>query len=154
MITVADLLPPGHVLLDLAATTSRAAIDEVAALLKSDPAVDDWDALLTGVQAVAPCVPEESGGFAISIPHTRGECVSSMVMSVGRSTAGVSFPGVALPVRYIFCIAVPRALAADYLRIVGLLARVFKDPAAERELRAATTPDDFIALLARREARL
>ena len=25
MITVADLLPPGHVLLDLAATTSRAA---------------------------------------------------------------------------------------------------------------------------------
>ena len=68
--------------------------------------------------------------------------------------AGVAFPEVELPVRYIFCIAVPRALAADYLRIVGLLARVFKDPAAERELRAAETSGDFIGLLSRREAKL
>ncbi len=154
MITVADLLPAEHVELDLAATTPRAAIDEIAALLKNDPAVADWAALLAGVQAVAPCLPEENGGFAICIPHTRGECVNSMVMSVGRSAAGVKFPDVALPVRYIFCIAVPRALAADYLRIVGLLARVFKDPAAERELHDATTPEDFIALLSRREAKL
>ena len=154
MITVADLLPAEHVVLDLAATTPRAAIDEVAALLRSDTAVDDWDALLAGVQAVAPCLPEEAGGFAICIPHTRGECVSGMVMSVGRSAAGVRFPDVPLPVRYIFCIAVPRALAADYLRIVGLLARVFKDPAAERELHAAESADDFIALLVRREAKV
>jgi len=77
-----------------------------------------------------------------------------MVMSVGRSAAGIAFPGVDLPVRYIFCIAVPRALAADYLRIVGLLARVFKDPTAERELHAADTPSGFIALLSHREAKL
>ncbi len=154
MITLADILPADHVALDLAATTPGTAIDEVAALLKSDVAVDDWNALHAGVHAVAPCLPEMEGGFAICIPHTRGECVSAMVMSVGRSAAGVVFPGVGLPVRYIFCIAVPRALAADYLRIVGLFARVFKDPAAERELHAAETPADFIALLSRREAKL
>ncbi|MCE9612007.1 MAG: PTS sugar transporter subunit IIA [Chthoniobacter sp.] len=154
MITIADLLPAEHVLLDIAATTPQAAIDETAALMKSDPAVDDWAALLAGVQAVAPCLPEEAGGFSICIPHTRGECVSGMVMSVGRSAAGVVFPGVDLPVRYFFCIAVPRALAADYLRIVGLLARVFKNPADEAELRAAESPADFIALLSRREAKL
>lgn len=154
MITLADILPVGHVTLDLGATTPAAAIDEVAALMKSDVAVVDWSALLAGVQAVAPCLPEMEGGFAICIPHTRGECVSTMVMSVGRSAAGVIFPGVELPVRYLFCIAVPRALAADYLRIVGLLARVFKDPAAESELRAAATSADFIALLSRREAKL
>ena len=154
MITLADLLPATHVTLEVTATTPREAIDEVAALVKNDPGVDDWNALLAGVHAVAPCLPEIEGGFAICIPHTRGECVSSMVISVGRSAAGVAFPGVELPVRYVFCIAVPRALAADYLRIVGLLARVFKDPAAESELRAAATPADFIALLSRREAKL
>ncbi len=154
MITLADILPAAHVSLELAAITPAAVIDEVAALVKSDVAVVDWSALLTGVHASAPCLPETEGGFAICIPHTRGECVSTMVMSVGRSTAGVIFSSVELPVRYIFCIAVPRALAADYLRIVGLLARVFKDPAAERELRAAETPADFIALLSRREAKL
>ena len=154
MITLANMLPAAHLTLDIAATTPRAAIDEVAGLVKSDPGVDDWSALLAGVYAVAPCLPEIEGGFAICIPHTRGECVSTMVMSVGRSAAGVAFPGVELPVRYVFCIAVPRALAADYLRIVGLLARVFKDPAAESELRAAATSADFIALLSRREAKL
>ena len=154
MITVADILHAEHVVLDLAAVTPHAAIEEVAALVKNDVAVDDWSALLAGVHAVYPCLPESEGGFSICIPHTRGECVSAMVMSVGRSVAGVPFPDVELPVRYVFCIAVPRALAADYLRIVGLLARVFKDPAAERELRAAATPTDFIALLSRREAKV
>ena len=154
MITVGTLLRPDHVALELRSTTPVAAIDEVAGLLKSEPAVLDWPALLTGVQASAPCLPEPDGGFSLCIPHTRGECVNAMVMSVGRSGAGIIFPGVALPVRYVFCIAVPRALAADYLRIVGLLARVFKDPQSEGELRAATTVPQFVELLSRREAKL
>jgi mannitol/fructose-specific phosphotransferase system IIA component (Ntr-type) len=154
MITIGDLLLHDHVLLDLQATQSKEAINEVAALVKSDPAVLDWETLLKGVQASAPCLPEPAGGFALCIPHTRGECVSGMVMSVGRSEAGITFPGVDLPIRYIFCIAVPRALAADYLRIVGLLARVFKDRQTESTLRAAETGAEFIELLTRREAKL
>jgi mannitol/fructose-specific phosphotransferase system IIA component (Ntr-type) len=154
MITIADLLDHDHVTLQLRSTDSRAAIDEVAALLKSDPAVLVWETLLTGVQASAPCLPEPGGGFALCIPHTRTDCVNAMVMSVGRSEAGIAFPGVDLPVRYIFCIAVPRALAADYLRIVGLLARVFKDRQMESALRATTAVEDFVNLLSRREAKL
>ncbi len=154
MITVADLLLHHRVILEIGATEPQAAINEVAALLKNDPAVLDWEALLRGVQASAPCLPEPGGGFALCIPHTRGDCVSGMVMSVGRSEKGLPFPGVAQPVRYIFCIAVPRALAADYLRIVGLLARVFKDRRSETELRGASTGAEFVDLLSRREAKL
>ena len=154
MITIGHLLQPDHVALDLRATTPAAAIDEVAALVKGDPDVLDWGALLAGVQASAPCLPEPGGGFSLCIPHTRGDCVSAMVMCVGRSAAGIVFPGVALPVRYFFCIAVPRELAADYLRIVGLLARVYKDRAAEGELRAVATVPEFVELLSRREAKL
>ena len=154
MITIADLLRPDHVSLQTRAKEPKSAIDEVAALLKSVPAVLDWNALLKGIHASAPCLPEPGGGFALCIPHTRGECVSAMVMAMGRSESGVIFPGVELPVRYIFCIAVPRALAADYLRIVGLLARVFKDRTAEAELRAAATGAEFVDLLSRREAKL
>ena len=154
MITISDLLGLDHVSLELSATQPKAAIAEVAALLKGDPAVLQWDDLVKGVEASAPCLPEPGGGFSLCIPHTRGECVSSMVMSVGRSEQGIIFPGVELPVRYLFCIAVPRALAADYLRIVGLLARVFKDPTTESVLRAATTESEFVDLLARLEAKL
>jgi PTS system nitrogen regulatory IIA component len=154
MITVADLLRPDHIALHLRATDPKNAIEEVAGMLKSVPAVLDFQALLKGVHASSPCLPEPGGSFALCIPHTRGECVSEMVMSVGRSDAGIVFPNVELPVRYIFCIAVPRALAADYLRIVGLLARVFKDRAAEAELRGAANGAEFIDLLSRREAKL
>jgi PTS system nitrogen regulatory IIA component len=154
MITIGNLLHHDHVLLDLRATRSKDAIDEVAALVKGNPAVLDWDALLKGVHASAPCLPEPAGGFALCIPHTRGECVDGMVMGVGRSEAGIAFEGVEFPVRYIFCIAVPRALAADYLRIVGLLARVFKDRDTEGALHAARTGAEFIELLTRREAKL
>ena len=154
MISVSDILHPEHIELDLQATEAKAAIDEVTALLKNNPGVSDWEALHKGVHGAAPCLPEPAGGFSLCIPHTRGECVSSMVMSVGRSTAGIVFPGVALPVRYLFCIGVPRALAADYLRIVGLLARVFKDRAAEEELREINSPTEFISGLSRREAKL
>src|SRR5258708_7179213 len=135
MITVGDLLHPDHIALHTRATDPKSAIEEVAARLKSPPAVLDWNALLKGVHASAPCLPEPGGGFALCIPHTRGECVNEMVMSVGRSESGIIFPSVELPIRYIFCIAVPRALAADYLRIVGLLAPVFKDPTPSAELR-------------------
>jgi PTS system nitrogen regulatory IIA component len=154
MITIADLLHPEHVTLQARATDPKEAIKEVAALLKNVPAVLDWNGLLKGVNASAPCLPEPGGGFALCIPHTRGECVNGMVMSVGRSEAGIVFPDVDLPVRYIFCIGVPRALAADYLRIVGLLARVFKDRDAEKELRAVKTGAEFIDILSKCEAKL
>jgi mannitol/fructose-specific phosphotransferase system IIA component (Ntr-type) len=154
MITNADLLQPEHVTLQTRATDPKDAIKEVAALLKNTPAVLDWNALLKGVNASAPCLPEPGGGFALCIPHTRGECVSGMVMAMGRSETGITFPGVDLPVRYIFCIGVPRALAADYLRIVGLLARVFKDRDAEKELHAAKTGAEFIGILSKCEAKL
>lgn len=154
MITISDLLDHDHLALEIKATDHNAAIEEVAALVKGHPSVLDWDALLKGINASAPCLPEPGGGFALCIPHTRGECVDNMVMSVGRSEKGIHFPGTDLPVRYIFCIAVPKALAADYLRIVGLLARVFKDSSAESQLRAAKNSSEFVDLLSRREARL
>ena len=154
MITIGDLLQHDHIQMDLKSTDPKTAIDEVAALVKSNPSVLDWATLLKGVHGSAPCLPEPSGGFALCIPHTRGECVNGMVMSVGRSENGIRFPEVELPVRYIFCIAVPRALAADYLRIVGLLARVFKDPKTEAELRAAQSGGEFVELLSKREAKL
>ena len=47
----------------------------------------------------------------------------------------------------------PQALANDYLRILGLLARILKEPAAEADSAPpATTPDKFLARLSALEA--
>ena len=109
--------------------------------------------MLAGFFKVAPCLPA-APQFAICIPHTRTEQVTSLVMSVGRSTPGIVFPGCAAPVRYLFCIGVQIALAADYLRIVGMLARIVKDPVSEERLRTATSGLAFVQALSRLEAKL
>jgi PTS system nitrogen regulatory IIA component len=153
MITIADILRPEHVILEIAAQTPQAAIAEVAAPLRTDERVLDWETVLGGFYKVAPCIPA-APAFAICIPHTRTEELTSLVMSVGRSTAGIVFPDVAVPVRYVFCIGVQLALAADYLRIVGLLARIVKDPASEQRLREAANGVEFVQALTRLEAKL
>ena len=154
MTTLADLLKPEHVELHPAATSRDAAIREIAGLLENDVAVLDWEKMCGSIAAAAPCIMEEGAQFCLCIPHARTAAVTEMVMSVGRFDRGLPIDGVAKPVRYLFCIAIPPELATDYLRIIGLLARIAKDPRAEPEIFNAETPEEFIDTLARLEAKL
>lgn len=154
MISIADTLEPDRVRLSLNSTISSIAIDEVAAALRNVSEVLDWDELHAGLHRSAPCLAETGGEFALCLPHARTDAVTSMVMAVGRSAKGVQFKGCGAPVRYIFCIGVPKALANDYLRIVGLLARILKQPKTEQALRNAQTPIEFIHHLSVLEASL
>jgi mannitol/fructose-specific phosphotransferase system IIA component (Ntr-type) len=95
-----------------------------------------------------------AGGTEICIPHTRTGSVTGMVMSAGRSRNGIVVRDAELPVHFVFVIGVPVALAADYLRIIGALARIFKEPAAKDGLRQAKTADEFLELLGAAEMKL
>ena len=152
--TLADLLRPEYVQLRPVATLRDAAIREIAALLETDVKVLDWEELHRRVAASAPCVAEPGAPFCICLPHARTAAVTEMVMSVGRFDPGLTFAGVEQPVRYLFCIAVPPELATDYLRIIGLLARIVKDPKPEAQIHTAATPEEFIETLTRLEAKL
>jgi len=154
MISIADTLEPDRVRLSLNSNFSSIAIDEVAATLRNVPAVLDWDELHAGLHRSAPCLAETGGEFAICLPHARTDAVTRMVMAVGRSLTGVDFRGCSAPVRYIFCIGVPKALANDYLRIVGLLARILKQSKTEQALSNAQSPIEFVHHLSVLEASL
>lgn len=154
MMTLGDILQPANVLLDLSATRPADVIDEVAAPLQRDPRVLDWEAVRSALQSGAPCLADEGADFAICLPHARTDAVMDMVISVGRAREGLAFPGTAQPVRYIFCIAVPRAMAADYLRLVGMLMRLLRDHEVESLVRQSETPEAFLSALVRLEAKL
>jgi mannitol/fructose-specific phosphotransferase system IIA component (Ntr-type) len=154
MITIADTLTTDRIGLALAAPDHHAAIELVAKLLQNVPGVLNWHLLYDGLRSSCPCLTEGDGDFAICLPHARTDSVNAMVMSVGRFDRGFAFPDCVQPVRYIFCIGVPKALASDYLRIVGLLVRILREPAAEADLRTATTPDKFLARLTALETKL
>jgi mannitol/fructose-specific phosphotransferase system IIA component (Ntr-type) len=152
VITVAETLAGNRVGLELTARDAKEAMVSVLELLRGDPRVLDWERLHNVASQSATCLGESNDAFGICIPHARTDAVSSMVMSAGRFRDGVIFPRCAQPIRYIFCIAVPVALASDYLRIVGVLARIQRSPATESRLWQAASTAEFVDALADLEA--
>lgn len=154
MITIPDTLSPDHVLLDLIVTDPARAIEQLAQVLRNDEHVLDWNVFYEAIRANPPCKVADVAPFGICIPHARTNAVTGMVLSAARCATRITFPDCDKPIRYIFCIGVPMALAADYLRIAGALMRLFTDPEAEAALRTADTPTEFIASLTRLERKL
>jgi len=153
MITISDILLPDQIDLDLKMTNQEEAVHHVASLLREDERVTDWPTFYKGLVTMRPCLAA-AGGSELCIPHTRTDSVTGMVMAAGRSHAGFRLPGVEWPVRFIFVIGVPQALAADYLRIIGAMTRIFRDRAAADRLRQAEKPAEFLQLLAAAEMKL
>lgn len=154
MITIATTLEPEDVLLDFAVATPEDAVTRVAAMLRTDERVLDWQEFSHVLQSHPPCRVADVADFGICIPHARTDAVTDLVMSAGRLSPEVAFTECAKPVRYVFCLGVPRALAADYLRIAGALMRLFKDADTEGALRVARTREEFVHVLSRLETRL
>jgi len=142
MITIEDVLLPKHILLDIESKTPSGAVLEVAELLRGDDRISDWNAMYEGLRDGNSCIVNQDG-HGMCIPHARTKGVSAMAMAAGRSPEGIVFEEPAMRVHYIFVIGVPEALAADYLRIVGALARIVKSSALEGMLRAAATRNEF-----------
>jgi len=152
MITIADVLTPHQLNLNLKATTSADAILEVCELLKSDDRVTDWVKFYGSLKSTNACVSDEQGA-AVCIPHARTDSVHSMVMAAGRSVQGIEDPLNKVRIHWIFVIGVPVALASDYLRIIGALARIFRSSAVEMKLRNAISKSEFMQLLQEQELR-
>lgn len=138
MITIGDILDPEHILLDLAGDPHLRALAKVAELLESDERVNDWESFYKGLIAGGACMANENGS-GMCIAHVRTRAVNAMIMAVGRSAQGIVFPGEEKRVHLIFVIGVPVALASDYLRIIGALARIFRTAKGEEALLSAET---------------
>lgn len=150
VITISDILLTKHIDLELKTGNQEEAVLHVASLLKGDERVLDWTGFYNGLAARCPII-DAGATVEICIPHARTHCVSSMVMSVVRSTNGIQIEGREGRLYYFFAIGVPVALAADYLRIVGALARIFKEPASETTLRSVKTAEEFLTILSEQE---
>ncbi len=153
MITLASTLGKTTIKLELEATTGASALFEVASLLRDDERVKDWPTLLEALGDTTNCIVDEPAS-AICLPHARTDAVRAMVIAAGRSPRGIVFPNSVKPVRYLFVIGVPKAMASEYLRIVGALMRILRQDDVERELRTCATPAEFQAILAEEEMKL
>lgn len=146
MITIADILTPRHILLGLQAETRARALSKVADLLEHDEQVKDWDRFYKGVMAGASCISNNNGS-GICIAHVRSDAVNGMVMAAAQAPQGIVFDEAGTLVHLIFVIGVPVALASDYLRIIGALARIFRTEKGSNALLGAATTAEFLERL-------
>lgn len=153
MSSIADILLPAHVNLSLAADDKCGAVDEVIARLSGDGRVRDFERFRLAVEGRdAAAIPGSHCGICIA--HGRTESVTGLVMAAGRSRAGFSCPEVSDLVHLVFVAGIPAAMKSEYLRIVGAVARICRDPDQIGRLLETDTAQDFIALLGEGEMRL
>lgn len=153
MTPIGEILQTEHVILSVSARDKESAIQEVLSKLNGDARVEDFAVLDAAVHERNAAAIAENG-CGICIAHGRTETVSSLVMAAGRSVEGIRFPGLKEPVKLIFVAGIPGAFNAEYLRIVGAIARICRDRQQLDRILAAKTKEDFLHLLETGEVRL
>lgn len=143
---VSEFLPPRRINLHLAANEKTEAIESVLTLLSGDPCVRDFDELRTAIfKNDAPVVAED--GCALIIAHARTESVTRLVLAVGRPLTPFLIPECPSPVILVFIAGIPGAFNSSYLRTIGSIARICKNPHDRQRLMTATTPAAFSAII-------
>ncbi len=141
MISLEDALSIRNIVLDAEASDIAAAIDKAISLLQHDPQMLDWDAFSQAVNEREKKSGTSIGG-GLLLPHGRGDFVKNLVMSFVRLRTPIEHLGE--KISYLIAVAVPSSMAADYLRLVGAIARVFRDPEARAGLGELNTARELL----------
>ncbi len=134
----ARLLDPSRVQLGLQAGSRGEAVDAAVALLRNDPRITSWE---TFRDAIGPKqVVDLEGCGGVILAHGRCPAVKEMALSAARweSPAGACL---------VFVFAIPAAMAEEYLRTVGALARLCREEGRLPQLLSAATPEQFASLV-------
>ncbi len=136
------LLDPKHVALELRGKTAAEAVWEIVELLREGGELRDAKEFFEAVmEREVKSSTVANGGVAF--PHARTGLVDQLLLGIGRSAGGVTFPGHEDHVHLLFVIAVPQQMVNDYLICVGGLARLLSHPPRREALLAALTPAEF-----------
>ncbi len=150
---LSQLLDPSRINLAVQGTKRTVALNEVARLLATHPDVTNFDGFYNELLA-RERLDTTYLGNEIALPHARTEHVKSIVLAVGRSTAGIHFENCNQTVRLMFVLGTPKSNPTDYLMVVSSLCKILKEAANREALMTAATPEDFARALIAAEAKL
>ena len=153
MISIRQILQPGHVNLALSSTEMGTAVGEVLASLSGDIRILQWNTLKDAIlERNAPAI--DAAGCGIIIAHGRTDAVGSLVMAAGRSNEGFPSKDTKEKVRLVFVAGIPSALNNEYLRVVGTIARLCSKKELVEKLLTSANPTEFIDILCSGESAL
>ena len=140
------LLDPKNVVLELRGREAKDAVWEIVQLLAEGGELRSAKEFFAAVmEREAKSSTVANGGVAF--PHARTLLVDELLLGIGRSREGVTFPEVKTPVHLLFVLAVPQQMVNDYLICVGALARRLSAEGTREALLEAVTAADFLERL-------
>ncbi len=145
--SIADLITPSLITLNLEATDAEQACSELGALLVRDKAVVDLSAYLSAVFA-REALGTTAVGFGVAIPHGKSSSVARAGVAFGRSERGLAWSSLDdEPVHLVFLIAAPEAAHDLHLKALAQLARLLMHDEVRNRLLAARTADEVLQAL-------
>jgi mannitol/fructose-specific phosphotransferase system IIA component (Ntr-type) len=147
-LTVADVMSPGRIQLNLQSTARDDVLRELVALVIDPREAHLAETLFKALKAredlCSTCVDE-----GVAIPHARNALVGLVdhpVLAYGRHRAGVDFGALdGKPVHHFFLLCAPNV--REHLQLLARLARLVKDINFRAKLAATQQPEQVIALI-------
>lgn len=149
---LSTLLDPTRISLQVKHTKRTSALNEVAQLLSTHPAVQNFEGFYAELLA-RDRLDTTSLGHGFAVPHARTDHVQQIVLAIGRSDAGVPFDNGEV-VRLMFMLGTPKSRPGDYLQVLSTLCRLLKDVENRDAFLSAPTPEAFIQVLTNAETKL
>ncbi|HFI0716202.1 TPA: fructose-specific PTS transporter subunit EIIC [Streptococcus suis] len=149
---IQDVLKKDVMLLDLQATSKEAVIDEMIASLVEKGYVTDFDVFKTGILN-REAQTTTGLGDGIAMPHAKNAAVKEATVLFAKSNKGVDYASLdGQPTDLFFMIAAPEGANDTHLAALAELSKYLMKPGFADRLRAATNPEEVIAVFDTAEA--
>jgi fructose-specific phosphotransferase system IIA component len=136
----------------LQSNSKKAAIREVANILKGDKRIKDFQAFLNDVYQRED-LNTTAIGCSVALPHARTNAVDDFIIALGVSKEGVDFDASdGEPVKLIFVIGTPHERQINYyLKILAHLTRLLQKESFRQSLLNASSASEVIECFHRAE---
>ncbi|EHC02969.1 fructose-specific PTS transporter subunit EIIC [Streptococcus suis] len=149
---IQDVLKKDVMLLDLQATSKEAVIDEMIASLVEKGYVTDFDVFKTGIMN-REAQTTTGLGDGIAMPHAKNVAVKEATVLFAKSNKGVDYASLdGQPTDLFFMIAAPEGANDTHLAALAELSKYLMKAGFADRLRAATNPEEVIAVFDTAEA--
>ncbi|MDW8765430.1 fructose-specific PTS transporter subunit EIIC [Streptococcus suis] len=149
---IQDVLRKDVMLLDLQATSKEAVIDEMITSLVEKGYVTDFEVFKTGIMN-REAQTTTGLGDGIAMPHAKNAAVKEATVLFAKSNKGVDYASLdGQPTDLFFMIAAPEGANDTHLAALAELSKYLMKAGFADRLRAATNPEEVIAVFDTAEA--
>ncbi len=145
---LSQILPAGHVLVDVGATSKKRAFEEAGLLFENQHGLNR--ALVTDSLFARERLGSTGLGHGVAIPHGRIKGLKAPQAAIFRLLAPIGFDAPdEQPVRLLIFLLVPEAATQKHLEILSEIAELLSDVSLREQIMNSQTAADLHALVAR-----